>query len=71
MSDSNPVLDLDTEASQISVQAVPGAIFIRLRRDRPDGSVRRMFVEMSVEEALALSRELKASIGVAEASGQP
>jgi hypothetical protein len=71
MSDSVPTIDLDTEANQSSVQAVPGAVFVRLRRDRPDGTVRRMFVELSVGEAIAVRRELEACIRAAAAAAQP
>ena len=71
MSDSVPTIDVDAEANQISVQAVPGAVFVRLRRDRPDGTARRMFVELSVGEAIALRRELDACIGAAVAAAQP
>ncbi len=70
MSDSVPTIDADTEANQISVQAVPGAVFVRLRRDRPDGTARRMFVELSVGEAIVLRRELEACIGAAAAAEQ-
>jgi len=68
MSDPTPVIDHDTEATQVSVQPVPGAIFIRLRRERHDGFVRRMFVEMTIGEAVALRRELDTCIGVAAAT---
>jgi hypothetical protein len=71
MSHQSPVVDLDAEASQISVQAVPGAVFVRLRRDRPDGSVRRMFVEMTISEALAVGRELESCIRLAAMHGDP
>lgn len=71
MSEAVPTIDLDTEANQVSVQAVPGAVFIRLRRERPDGSVRRMFAELSIGEAIALRRELEACIGAAAASSRP
>ncbi len=71
MSELVPVIDVDTEASQLSVQAVPGAIFIRLRRDRPDGSARRMFFELSVGEAIALRRDLDRCIGSAATSSRP
>src|SRR5271163_697511 len=46
MSDPGPVIDVDAEADQLAIQAVPGAVFLRLRREREDGSFRRMFVEM-------------------------
>jgi len=68
MSDSTPVIDVDAEANQVSVQAVPGAVFLRLRRDRPDGTVRRMFAELSVGEAMAIRRELDACIRAAAAA---
>ncbi len=68
MPDSSPVIDVEAEAEQIAVQAVPGAVFVRLRREREDGSIRRMFVEMTVGEALGLRRELDTCIGVAAAS---
>jgi hypothetical protein len=71
MSESVPLIDVDTEANQISVQAVPGAVFVRLRRDRPDGSARRMFAELSVGEAILLRRELEACIESASATSQP
>ena len=71
MSDSVPTIEVDAEANQISVQAVPGAVFVRLRRDRPDGTARRMFVELSVGEAIALRRELDACIRAAVAAAQP
>lgn len=68
MSDAVPVLDLAAEASAISVQAVPGAVFLRLKRERTDGPARRMFVELTIGEAVALRRELDTVIGVAAAS---
>jgi len=68
MADAPPVLDFDTEADAVSVQAVPGAAFLRLKRDLPDGSTRRMFVELTVREAIALRRELDYVIGVAAAT---
>ncbi len=71
MSDQAPVIDLDAEADQISVQAVPGAVFVRLRRERLDGSIRRMFVEMTVGEALALGRELESCTRQAAMHGDP
>lgn len=71
MSDSPSILDFDTEASHISVQAVPGAVFLRLRRERADGTTRRMFVELTVGEAVALRRELDSVIGTAAASSAP
>ncbi len=68
MPDPSTVLDLDAEASHISVQAVPGAVFLRLRRERVAGTARRMFVEMTVAEAVALRRALEQVIGVATAA---
>jgi hypothetical protein len=71
MSESSPVIDFDAEASEVSVQAVPGAVFLRLRRERADGTIRRMFVEMTLGEANALKRELSACIRVAAATNTP
>lgn len=71
MSDSPSIIDLDTEASHISVQAVPGAVFLRLRRERTDGTIRRMFVELTVGEAVALRRELDSVIGASAATSTP
>lgn len=68
MSDAVPVLDLATEATAVSVQAVPGAVFLRLKHERADSPVRRMFVELTIGEAVALRRELDAVIGIAVAS---
>jgi hypothetical protein len=68
---SPPVLDLEAEAQQISVQAVPGAIFFRLRREREDGTIRRMFIEMTIGEAIAFSRELDSCIDTAAATSGP
>jgi len=65
------MLDLDTEASHLSVQAVPGAVFLRLRRERQDGTVRRMFVELTVGEAVTLRRELDEVIAAAAAAAAP
>jgi hypothetical protein len=69
MSDPVPVIDLDTEASHVSVQSVPGAVFLRLRRERNDGTVRRMFVELTIDEALLLQRELDLCVSLATANG--
>lgn len=70
MSQTTPALDLDTEATAISVQPAPGAVFVRLKRDRADGSARRMFVELTAGEAIALRRELDAVIRIALASSR-
>jgi hypothetical protein len=66
MSSAAPVLDLDTEANALSIQAVPGAVFLRLKRERADGTARRMFVELTVPQALALRRELDSVIAVSD-----
>lgn len=71
MSESPPILDLDNEASHVSVQAVPGAVFLRLRRERADGTARRMFVELTMGEAVGLRRELDDVIGAAAAASGP
>lgn len=69
MPDAVPVLDLATEATALSVQAVPGAVFLRLKHERAQTPARRMFVELTIGEAVALRRELDVVIGVAAASG--
>lgn len=49
----------DTEASHIDSQALPGAIVIQLRREvRPDTSVRAMFIELTVAEAVQHWRQM-------------
>lgn len=68
MSSPGPVIDVDAEADQLAVQAVPGAVFLRLRREREDGSFRRMFAEMTVDEAVAFRGELDFCIGAASAA---
>lgn len=68
MSDTPPVLDLDAEATHIAVQAVPGALFVRLRRERDDSTIRRMFIELTVTEALALRREIDLAVDAAAAA---
>ncbi len=68
MSSAAPVLDLANEATAVSVQAVPGAVFLRLKHERANIPARRMFVELTVGEAVALRRELAVVIGVAAAS---
>ena len=64
MSSAAPALDLDAEANALSIQAVPGAVFLRLKRERWDGSARRMFVELTVSQAIALRQELDSVIAV-------
>lgn len=56
------------EASFVSVQPVPGAVFLRLKRELPGERPVRMFVELTPGEAVALWRELRACIGVAGAA---
>jgi hypothetical protein len=68
MSSAVPVLDLDTEANALSIQAVPGAVFLRLKRERADGTARRMFVELTVGQAAALRQELDSLIAVSAAA---
>ncbi len=68
MPDPGPVIDVDAEADQLAIQAVPGAVFLRLRREREDGSFRRMFVEMTVDEAIAFRGELDLCIEAAAAA---
>jgi len=64
----DPVIDVDAEADQLAIQAVPGAIFLRLRKEREDGSFRRMFVEMNLDQAIAFRNELEFCIGAAAAA---
>jgi hypothetical protein len=68
MSSAGPVLDLDTEANALSIQPVPGAVFLRLKRERADGTARRMFVELTVGQAVALRQELDSVIAVSAAT---
>ena len=71
MRDFGSDLDMDAEASHIAVQPIPGAVFLRLRRTREDDTVRRMFVELNLNEAHALHRELEACIEIAAAAARP
>lgn len=68
MHPQTPTIDSDAEASHVSIQPTPGAVFLRLRRERGGRATRRMFVEMTVGEAIALRRELDESIRVALAA---
>ncbi len=61
-----PVIDLAAEANEACLQAVPGAVFLQLRRTEGTKVVRRMFVEMTPHEARDLARDLHASIRQAE-----
>ena len=61
-----PAVDLAAEANETCVQAVPGAVFLRLRRTESDTVVRRMFVELTLQEARDLRRELLLCIRQAE-----
>ncbi len=61
-----PVIDLAAEANGACVQAVPGAVFLQLRRAEGATVVRRMFIEMTLHEARDLARDLNASICQAE-----
>ena len=70
MSETPPVLDLDAEATHVAVQAVPGAVFVRLRREREDSTSRRMFIELTVTEALALRREIDLAIDAAASADE-
>lgn len=71
MSQTTPALDLDAEATSISVQPVPGAVFLRLKRNRTNGEFARcMFVELTPGEAIALRRELDAVIDIALAASR-
>lgn len=61
-----PVIDLAAEANETCVQAVPGAVFLRLRRTEGKAVVRRMFIELTPGEARDLARDLQASVRQAE-----
>jgi hypothetical protein len=63
---ASPVIDLAAEANEACVQPVPGAVFLRLRRTEGDKVVRRMFIEMTPQEARDLARDLQAGIRQAE-----
>ena len=62
----SPAMDLTAEADEACVQAVPGAVFVRLRRSLTEHSVRRMFVELTPQQARMLARDLQACIRQAE-----
>ena len=62
----SPSVDFAAEANEACVQAVPGAVFLRLRRTEADTVVRRMFVELTLPEARELARELHECIRQAE-----
>lgn len=61
-----PVIDLAAEANEACVQPVPGAVFLQLRRTEGDTVVRRMFIELTVQEARDLARDLRTGISHAE-----
>ncbi|HEX4262035.1 MAG TPA: hypothetical protein VHY76_13140 [Acetobacteraceae bacterium] len=48
----------EAEASHVSLWSAPGAVFLRLRQEHPGEPCRRMFVELTPEEARRLRREL-------------
>ena len=51
------------EATHVSVRAVPGAVFVLMRRDRPrEALARRMFAELTLSQARALHSDLGAAI---------
>jgi hypothetical protein len=56
----------------VSVQAAPGAVFVRMRRQfGGQPAMRHMFAEMTAGEALALARELEAAVRVAAVTAFP
>ena len=65
-----PELNLAGEATHVSVRAVPGAVFVLLRRDRPDEH-RRMFAELTLAQARALQTDLAAVIREATSAAVP
>ena len=68
---SAPTVDLLAQGSHISVRAAPDALFLRLWKEQQGEIVRRMFVELSVGEAISLRRELGKCIRQALAARTP
>ena len=60
-----PAIDLSAEATQLWVQAAPGGVFLGLRCEWQGRTLRQMFVEMTVLEALLLQQELQGCIHTA------
>lgn len=58
----SPIPEADAEASHVSLWSAPGAVFVRLRREYPGEPCRRMFVELTPDQARRLLRELSAHI---------
>jgi hypothetical protein len=56
-----PELNMSGEATHVSVRSVPGAVFVLMRRDRPNDH-RRMFAELTLSQARALQSDLAAVI---------
>ena len=65
-----PELDLSGEATHVSVRAVPGAVFVLMRRERGDDH-RRMFAELTLAQARAMQSDLAAAIREASTGRLP
>ena len=65
------LFDFNAEASEVDIQPGPGVVFLRMQRERRGRVLRRMFVELTVGEALVLRRELDEKIGIAAAASEP
>ncbi|HKM65092.1 MAG TPA: hypothetical protein VJY39_21650 [Acidisphaera sp.] len=65
-----PELNMSGEATHVSVRAVPGAVFVLMRRDRPHDH-RRMFAELTLSQARAMQSDLAAAIREATTAGVP
>lgn len=52
----------EVEASHLLTQAIPGALVVHLKRDLPDepsaGPARRMFIELTLSEAVQHWRQM-------------
>jgi len=65
-----PELDMSGEATHVSVRAVPGAVFLLMRRQRGEDH-RRMFAELTLSQARAMQIDLAAAIREATTVGSP
>ncbi len=63
---ATPVIDLAAEASEVCVQPAPGSVFLHLRRTEGNRVVRRMFLEMTLQEARELAGDLELCIRQSE-----
>ena len=63
-----PELDMSGEATHVSVRAVPGAVFLLMRREHREDH-RRMFAELTLSQARAMQSDLAAAIREATTAG--